>query len=398
MASTPLTLAALATSAVPELRVDGVRTHTAGGAGAFVSAVLASEEGELIVRIPRTAAAEVQQSAELLGLGALLEGARSRLPFEVPRTLGMTRAGDSRAVVSTFLAGGLVSADDLESDALLLQPLAEALAAIHELPVSLVQEAGLPLRSAEEVRVQALRLVERAEATRLLPETVHERWSQALRAPSLWDFAPTVVHGSLDVDQLRVEHDRITGVLGWSELSAGDPAADLAWLLGSGPEVLEAVLARYGTLRTAGHLGRLRARARFHHELGVARWLLHGVESHDDAVVDDAIGMLDRMVDRLGSLSSPVPMRATATGDEVDRLLDEVPEVHDARSETAEYDALDEDRVFAADDDFFEPEPESESDSESESGSESGAEREPGPVPETEQETVPIDPLDHRDP
>lgn len=353
MASTPLTLAALATSAVPGLQVFGSRLHTDGGEGEYTSAVLSTDDGELIVRVPRNSAAEVRQSAEMLGLSALAEGARSALPFRVSEIRGLTRAGDTRAVVSTFLAGGRIEAQDLEGEALLLQPLAEALAAIHRLPVTMVQQAGLTSRSADDVRQEASRLVGRASDTRLLPEVVHSRWLEALESKRLWDFSPTVVHGSLDADRLLIEDDRIVGVLGWGELSVGDPAVDLAWLFAAGQEVLDAVLARYIAERGTGGSTELRARTRFHHELEVARWLLHGVETHDSAVVDDAVAMLDRLVDRFTRLGQPVPERPAATPDEVERLLDEVPEAPvDPRSETAEYEALDEDRVFAIDNDF----------------------------------------------
>lgn len=357
MASSPLTLAALATSAIPGLEVSGARAHSGGGDGTFTSAVIDAGDRRLIVRIPRSPAAEVLQSAEMLGLSALSGGARAGLPFEVPETLGLTRAGDTRAVVSSFVEGGTIRLSDLESDALLLQPIAEALAAIHRLPTSLVQQAGLTARTAEEVREAAARLVERAASTRLLPDTVHTRWLETLDSGRFWDFAPTVVHGSMDADRLLVADDTVSGVLGWNELSIGDPAVDLAWLLAGGHGVFEGVLARYTQQRGAGGSVELGARARFQHELDVARWLLHGVETHDQSVIDDAVSMLDRLVDRLTKLGATVPERPATTPAEVDRLLDELPDAPDPRSETAEYEALDEDRDFAVDEDFADDAP-----------------------------------------
>lgn len=357
MASTPLTLAALATSAVPGLHVLGARLHSDGGADEYTAAVVVAEDEELIIRVPRNSAAEVRQSGELLGLAALADGARSALPFSVPETRGITRAGDTRAVVTTFLPGGRITAEALESDALLLQPVAEAIAAIHLLPVSIVQQAGLPMRSSEEVREQASRLVARAEETRLLPETVHMHWEQALASARLWDFAPAVVHGSLDADQLLISDDRVSGVLGWSELSVGDPAIDLSWLLAAGSEVLDAVLSRYSVSRGMLGIRELRARAILHHQLEVAKWLLHGVEAHDESIIDDAVGMLDRLVDRLGRMGSAAPLQAdpVLSEGEVRQLLDEMPEVPgDPRTETAEFEALDEDRQFVVDPDFRE--------------------------------------------
>ncbi|UOR00328.1 phosphotransferase [Leucobacter allii] len=361
MASIPFTLAALATSAVPGLVVSGVRGHD--GEEGFSSAILAGEDAELLVRVPRTQAAEVQQSAELLGLAALTDGPRDRLPFAVPRTLGMTRAGDTRAVVSTAIDGERFAVEDLADDALLLQPIAEAIAAIHELPHTVALQGGLPTRSAQDLRLRATRVIDRAERTRLLPETILRRWQQAVESAELWDFSPTMVHGSLDAEQLRVAEDRVVGVLGWSELSIGDPASDLCWLLGAGPEVLEGVLVRYGAARNAGSSGTLRTRAALYHELEVARWLLHGVEVHDASVVDDAVAMLDRMVGVTGPLGAAMlaqVARPPLGEHEAIALLDEVPDVPDAvdhRSDTAAFEALDEDRMFGVDTDFIEPLP-----------------------------------------
>lgn len=355
MANTPLTLAALATSAVPGLQVSQARSHGGDGANQSVAAVIATNEGDLIVRVPTSVASEVRQSGELLGTAALADGSRQTLPFAVPETRGVVAAGETRAVVTTFLTGEHVRGETIEADALLLQSIAESISAIHGLPASLVLQAGLPVRSAEDIREQCDRLIARAAQTRLLPETVHLHWKGVLEAPALWDFAPTVTHGSLDVDQLLVSEDRVTGILGWAELSVGDPAFDLSWLLASGDDVLDAVLARYATVRSVTGLRELRARAVFHQQLAVAKWLLHGVEQHDQSIIDDAVEMFDRLVDRLSRSGATHEAPASLSADEVDRLLDEVPEVSvDPRSETAEHEALDEDREFLIESDFAE--------------------------------------------
>ncbi|MBL3698330.1 phosphotransferase [Leucobacter luti] len=358
MASIPFTLAALATSAVPGLTVFGVREHDEDPQ--FAEAVVVSEDAELLVRVPRTQAAEVQQSATVLGLAALTEGPRGRLPFAVPETLGMTRAGETRAVVMTLVDGDRFDAADLSDDALLVEPIAEAIAAIHNLPLSVPQGGGLPVSTAQDLRLAATRLIDRAEATRMLPETVLQRWQRTVEAAELWDFAPTTVHGSLDADQFRVSEDRISGVIGWAELAVGDPAADLAWLYAPGSDVFEGVLVRYSRLRNAGSLAHTRTRAALYSELEVARWLLHGAEAHDQSVVDDAVAMLDRMVGVGGPLSMAFAAsqeRTPLRESEVAALLQETPAVTSHLSETAAVEALDEDRMFGNETDFIDPLP-----------------------------------------
>jgi aminoglycoside phosphotransferase (APT) family kinase protein len=356
MASIPLTLAALATSAVPDLVVVGVRADEHDDM--FRSAVITNGTEQFVVRVPRTELAEVRQSAELLGLAALTEGPRSVLPFTVPETLGMTRAGDTRAVVTTFLEGDEFEISALSHDALLLQPIAESLAAIHALPLTIAQQGGLPIKTVQDLRLDAVRVIDRAETTRLLPQTILDRWKQVVETVELWDFAPTIVHGSFDANHLRVRDDRIVGVLGWSELSVGDPAADIAWLVSADPEVLDGVLARYKALSAVGSFSHLRTRAALYSELEIARWLFHGIDTHDDGITDDAVAMLDRLVDSIGVFGGklgPAQESLPLDADDVNALLDETPAVSDLLSDTAAYEALDEDRMFGVDTDFIEP-------------------------------------------
>lgn len=351
MASIPFTLAALATSAVPGLEV--FRVGALGGDSAYASALITTDRGELHVRVPRNGVAEVRQSAELLGLAALTEGSRALLPFEVPETLGMTRAGETRAVVSSALPGLRFDVEHLAEDAMLIPEIAATLAAIHDLPTSIAHQGGLPVRGNLDLNAQARRLVDRAEATRLLPQTVLERWLSVLDTSEVWDFAPTMVHGSLDAASLLVADDAVVGVEGWSEFGIGDPAVDFSWLLAADSGVFDAVLPRYGKLRSAGSLSALGTRARLYHEFEIARWLLHGVEAHDQEVIDDAVAMLDRLVDKLITVPAPLA-RPVLSEHEVEALLDETPEVVDLLSDTAAYEALDEDRMFGVEQAFIE--------------------------------------------
>ncbi|MBP1324815.1 aminoglycoside phosphotransferase (APT) family kinase protein [Leucobacter exalbidus] len=356
MASIPLTLAALATSAVPDLTVFATRALSPNTE--YAEAVIVSEDSELLVRVPRTHAAETIQRGELLGLAALTEGPRSQLPFSVPQALGITRAGQTRAVVTTYLSGGAFDVADLHDDSLLIESIARTIASIHALPTSVAQNGGLPERTANESRLAATRLIDRAVQTRLVPETVMRRWLSVVEDAQLWDFAPTMVHGTMSDEQLLIADDVVTGVLGWSACAVDDPALDFFWLLGANTPVLDAVLERYADLHNPGVLDKLRSRIALYHELEVARWLLQGTDSHDQTIIDDAVAMLDRLVGGGHTLASAVARardRAPLSQDEAELILSETPEVIDFLSDTAAYEALDEDRVFGTDPDFREP-------------------------------------------
>lgn len=331
MARSHLTLAALATSAVADLQVRGSGTHTAGGEGNFDSARLVTSDGqELIVRIPTSQQAETEQSADLIALRALTNGIRSRLPFDVPAAVGQTPVDGTRAVVLEFVAGTHLDPSDL-GDEVLSDSLGAAIAAIHSLPTSFIAEAGLPLLSTEQIRADAQRIVSRAAETRLLPTAVRERWQAAVEDHTLWQFQPTVIHGSLGADRVLVirqdGHRLVNGIIEWGSLRVGDPALDLHWIATLGATG-EQALSTYAASCSRGPDRFVALRARLYAELEIARWLLHGRDSHDETVVEDAVSMLDGLVDRvLGDVTDPL---GSATGpvlavDEVETMLDRTP-------------------------------------------------------------------------
>ncbi len=329
MARSPLTLAALATSAVPGLDVVATRTHTHGSHGDFDAAVLTtSDANELIIRIPRHQAAESEQSADLVALRALSTGVRSRLPFAVSDFVGQAPAGGTRAVVYGFLHGYPASPADVQSNSDLAYSIGRSIAAVHSLPTSFITDAGLPQHSADEARSATLALIGRAADTGKLPAALLRRWEQATDDDALWQFAPSVIHGKLSAESFLIENNAVSGVLGWSELRVGDAAQDLHWILGTSGEASETTLAAYSSARSGGIDRQLSQRALLYAELELARWLLHGVDAHNDAIIEDAVNMLDGLVENVHSHTmSPL---STLTGpvlavDDVEQLLNQTP-------------------------------------------------------------------------
>ncbi|HEY9423224.1 MAG TPA: phosphotransferase [Microterricola sp.] len=329
MARSPLTLAALATSAVPELDVVATRNHSRLLHGDFDAAVLLTRDGdELIVRIPRNQAAESEQSADLVALRALSTGVRSRLPFSVPEFVGQAPAGGTRAIVYIFLPGSTAETADIEHNAELAASIGRSIAAVHSLPTSFIGDAGLPQQSAEESRAATIALIGRAADTGKLPAALLRRWEQATDDSALWQFAPSVIHGKLSAESFLVDGDTVTAVLGWSELRVGDAARDLHWILATPGEAGESTLAAYTAAQSGGIDRMLTQRAMLYAELELARWLLHGVESHNAAIVEDAVHMLDALVETVHSHS--MNQLSPATGpilavDDVEQLLTQTP-------------------------------------------------------------------------
>jgi macrolide phosphotransferase len=327
MARSPLTLAALATSAVAGLDVVRTARFGYGSQGDFDSALIHSRDGrELIVRVPVTKAAETEQTADLAALRTLSAGVRARLPFKVATFLGEAPTSPTRAYVYEFLPGTPVALSDIPPGDGLAASIGRAIAAIHSLPTAFVSDAGLPVATASDVQRGAATLIDRASSTGMVPASLLERWEKALGDGSLWQFQPAVVNGSLRAASFLAEGGHVTAVLGWSELRVGDPARDLNWVLGARDQrVADSVLDAYHNARQVTVDRQLKQRATLYAELEVARWLLHGTETHNRGITDDAVAMLDTLVDSVHSdVRTPISHQTLPVldVDEVEKMLD----------------------------------------------------------------------------
>ncbi len=318
-----------------QTRPHGRTAHSNGAHGLFNSAVIIGRDGkQLIIRVPTSQAAETEQSADLVALRALTVGNRSRLPFDVPQFVGQAPLDGTRAVVYELLPGDSFDADALTGHVGVSGSIGRGIAAIHGLPTAFVGTAGLRQQSAQECRTSTIDLIDNAANTGYLPAALLRRWEQATDDESLWQFAPTVVHGSLSAESFLITDDAVSGILGWSALSVGDPARDLHWLLSSRGEAAETAVAAYSAARQSGD-PRITQRAMLYAELELARWLLHGTISRNQTIVDDAVAMLDGLVDNVHNHTTHPLFPATdPTFDvsEVETLLDRTPRGTPART------------------------------------------------------------------
>lgn len=377
MARSPLTLAAVATSALPETVFVGSGTLGHRESGEFDSALLQAEDGsQYVIRVPASQQAETDQSRELLVLQAMSEGIRSRLPFELHHVLGQSPLGATRAVVYDFLPGYQVEPEQIPSGDGIASSMGGAIAAIHALPGSFVSEAGLPVQSASDSRNEARNVIERAAATKMLPAAVRKRWLDAAADEALWRFQPTVINGAVAADSFLItDHDAgpiVTGMLGWGSLRVSDPARDLHWLSAAG-EAAESVFAAYVAASGRTPDAMIRQRSMLYAELELARWLLHGKDIHDQAIVDDAVSMLDGLVDSvLGNLMSPLSSSPgpVMTVSDVQEMLKNTPTTAPASSSaiSMDTDSFDPEEFQRALDDMDADEPEAPSADETPTG------------------------------
>ncbi|MBX9246771.1 phosphotransferase [Actinotalea ferrariae] len=316
MPRSPLALAALATVAVPGLDAFDVRRPAQQSGGVDSAVVIDATGRRWVVRAPQDPAAGAALEAEVALLEALVEQVDAgALPFDVPHPSGFAPLPEGgRAVVHPQLAGRPLRLELLGPGPGLAASVGRAIAALHELPVALVEDAGLPVYDADAYRRRRLAEVDEAARTGRVPSSLLRRWERALEDVAMWRFQPTVVHGDLSAEHVLCRGDAVTGVLGWSEAKVADPADDLAWLLVAAPqEGVDPILEAYTLRRTETSDRHLAARALLAGELALARWLLHGVRSDDAAIVDDAAAMLEELAEHTAEVpderdAAPVPV------------------------------------------------------------------------------------------
>ena len=289
----------MATAAVPGLTPTAVSSAPDDPAD-FDSALLLDSEGKRWrVRSPRHAEASARLETEFLVLRAFVPGIRAELPFLMPTVAGTVRQGPLSTFVYSHLAGSTRSVEELGAAApAVAREIGAALAAIHDLPHSLVSNADLPSYTPNEFRQRRLNELDQAATTGKIPPLLLRRWEHALEDVSLWRFNPCVVHGDLHEDNLLVDGDRVTAVTGWTDLRIGDPADDMAWLVASNDQdFVDAVLAHYTSSRRDVPDAHLLRRAALSAEFALAQYLVKGIAAGNQDMIDEAESMLTALAE-----------------------------------------------------------------------------------------------------
>jgi aminoglycoside phosphotransferase (APT) family kinase protein len=115
-----------------------------------------------------------------------------------------------------------------------------AVRALHDAPLP-----PWPGRSVDELAGRLDGECEWLAANDVLPVAVIER-NRRLAEGALRPWAPTFIHGDLQLSHVFVDGDEVTGIIDWSEAAQGDPLYDLAILTLAHEERLGDVLAGYG--------------------------------------------------------------------------------------------------------------------------------------------------------
>lgn len=291
-------LAAIATAAVPGLSAVQAGRLPEDSAD-FDSALIVDSKGKRWrVTSPRHVDASMKLETEQSALNTLTAAARATLPFSVPTIAGTVVQGQLRTFVYHHLVGHVLDLQELETEQgrELAREIGRAIAAIHALKHELVEASGLPVFEAEEVRRGMLSQLDHVAESGKVPPELLRRWEEMMENVVWWKFNTTVVHGDLHEERLFINDGRLQAVTGWSALRVGDPAADLAWVLGiENPDTVDAIFDAYAEAR--GQLGDddLRNRAMLAAEFALASWLSGALTHADQAQIDQAEASLQQL-------------------------------------------------------------------------------------------------------
>ncbi|MEO6529972.1 MAG: macrolide 2'-phosphotransferase [Specibacter sp.] len=291
---TAIELAAIASAAVPGLNVTAFGPEPDDTAD-FCSALLVdSDNRRWRVRSPRHAEASTRLETERQVLRAFPPAIRAELPFLLPTVAGTVRQGELTTFVYSHIAGRPATVEELAAgSAAMAQEIGAAIAAIHDLPQDLVTSYDLPSYTANEFRQRKLNELDQSATTGKIPPSLLRRWEHAMEDVALWRFNASVVHGDLHEDNILLDGDQVTAVIGWTDLRVGDPADDFAWLVAvNDSNFVDAVMAAYAAARHETPDPHLLRRAALSAEFALAQWLVKGYAADSARMVEDAESML----------------------------------------------------------------------------------------------------------
>lgn len=295
-------LAALAAAAVPGLVPVRTTPIVLPVDDLDAAGIVGEDDRRVLVLSPATTAAGVRLERDLAVADAL---GGTPLRAVVPPVLGFVKLSEGgRAAVTQAPAGRPLMLDDLRDSSEAARSLGRVLARIHTVPRYAAESAGVECFTAEALHAEHRAHVDRAREGDRLPTAVSQRWEALLKDAELWDFTPQFVHGDLSEESLHISGEAISGVRDWSAAKVADPAGDLAWLISSlEPDQFDELYSAYREeLPTAPH-PRLVERAQALGEFAVCEWLLHGLDTGDQEIVEDARGMISDLDQDLAQLA-----------------------------------------------------------------------------------------------
>jgi macrolide phosphotransferase len=107
------------------------------------------------------------------------------------------------------------------------ESLARGIVSLHQVGVEKAREVGLPVKTAEEVRVEMKHRMDAVKSEFGVGQTLWKRWQSWLDNDEVWMRETVLTHGDLHAGHILInEQAQVTGFIDWTEASVADPARD----------------------------------------------------------------------------------------------------------------------------------------------------------------------------
>jgi macrolide phosphotransferase len=107
------------------------------------------------------------------------------------------------------------------------ESLAKGIVSLHQVSIEKARAAGLPVKTAEEVRVEMKHRMDAVKSELGVGQTLWKRWQFWLHNDEIWMQETVLTHGDLHAGHILInEQAQVTGFIDWTEASVADPATD----------------------------------------------------------------------------------------------------------------------------------------------------------------------------
>jgi aminoglycoside phosphotransferase (APT) family kinase protein len=244
--------------------------------------------GGTVVRVARTAEAGSRHARE----AAVLRALEGRLPIDVPGPVRLVPDGGvipHGASIGQRLPGRPMRADDAQHHPTIVKQVAEALAALHNIPTSAFPQGALldldPIPEVERLDRETTPWL-RERLSRAQRDALEGRWARSVEV--LHGRNRVVSHGDAWFGNMLATSGRFSALLDWEDACVADPVLDLAAQLHLAGEAGPSVITEYVRLR--GPIDDLDGRVEVYRLIrevaGLAYLLRNGIEEElADALV-----------------------------------------------------------------------------------------------------------------
>ena len=260
---TKLTLAALASAAMPEVpmtgardcdqlssldRAQGVDCAVVQDATGNVYDVWAtsSEAGKRRLAARVKAAQALADAKEMAAMGFRVE----RILAYQPGERADSPTGTTAVAVMTHCPGRIRPLHLLTMNE--CTAAGTAIGAIHRVRPDFLKTHGYPAFSTAQIAAQLRGWIKRLRMDGHVPKEITDSWASIVATDGLWSFETCTVHGGFSDGDLLYSGSGLSGVYGWQDMQVNDPARDLAWIFAKlDGSRRNAVIAAYGRMMGA---------------------------------------------------------------------------------------------------------------------------------------------------